>query len=150
MTASIKKIITDTPEEEKKKIRLYQNESLELMLERWAKLERDLKNKKSEFDVSKIPDVYDSIKYDAQHNSGRFSFRILIGRKQGPIKSLDSFKNLYKRSPCQFLMNFMKKRNYLQILLYHKNMGLLKELFCNSLPVEFSTSGHLFPVAKFL
>lgn len=41
------------------------------MLERWAKLERDLKNKKSEFDVSKIPDVYDSIKYDAQHNSGR-------------------------------------------------------------------------------
>ena len=44
------------------------------MLERWAKLERDLKNKKSEFDVSKIPDVYDSIKYDAQHNSGRFSY----------------------------------------------------------------------------
>ena len=73
LTASIKKIITDTPEEEKKKIRLYQNESLELMLERWAKLERDLKNKKSEFDVSKIPDVYDSIKYDAQHNSGLFS-----------------------------------------------------------------------------
>lgn len=40
------------------------------MLERWAKLERDLKDKKSEtFDVSKIPDVYDMIKYDLQHNS---------------------------------------------------------------------------------
>ena len=84
LTASIKKIITDTPEEEKKKIRLYQNESLELMLERWAKLERDLKNKKSEFDVSKIPDVYDSIKYDAQHNSGLFSNCDLIGQ---PIKN---------------------------------------------------------------
>ena len=114
MTASIKKIITDTPEEEKKKIRLYQNESLELMLERWAKLERDLKNKKSEFDVSKIPDVYDSIKYDAQHNAGRFS-RILIGQIIEPIRGFGSFENLYKRLPCQFLMNFMKKRNCLRI-----------------------------------
>ena len=103
MTASIKKIITDTPEEEKKKIRLYQNESLELMLERWAKLERDLKNKKSEFDVSKIPDVYDSIKYDAQHNSGRFLlFRIFIGRKQGPIKALIHLKTYISARPANF------------------------------------------------
>lgn len=61
------------------------------MLERWAKLERDLKNKKSEFDVSKIPDVYDSIKYDAQHNSGRFS-RILIGRKMSQSETFNYLK----------------------------------------------------------
>jgi len=63
--AEIKQII----EENDDKGRLYQNESLDLMLERWAKLERDLKNKKKgSFDVSKIPDVYDSVKYDSQHN----------------------------------------------------------------------------------
>ena len=44
-------------------LKLYQNESLDLMLERWAKLVRDLKNTRTNhFDVSKIPDVYDSIK----------------------------------------------------------------------------------------
>ena len=101
MTASIKKIITDTPEEEKKKIRLYQNESLELMLERWAKLERDLKNKKSEFDVSKIPDVYDSIKYDAQHNAGRFS-RILIGRILSQSEALNHLKTYISACPANF------------------------------------------------
>ena len=57
--AEIKQII----EENDDKGRLYQNESLDLMLERWAKLERDLKNKKKgSFDVSKIPDVYDSVR----------------------------------------------------------------------------------------
>ena len=40
------------------------------MLERWRKLQRDFKHHKTgEFDVSKIPDIYDSIKYDAQHNT---------------------------------------------------------------------------------
>lgn len=68
-TADLKRILEEQTDPESK-IRLYQNESLDLMLERWAKLERDLKNKKSgKFDVSKIPDVYDSIKYDSQHNS---------------------------------------------------------------------------------
>ena len=109
LTASIKKIITDTPEEEKKKIRLYQNESLELMLERWAKLERDLKNKKSEFDVSKIPDVYDSIKYDAQHNSGLFSnYRIWLVDESNECMQ---FENHSKHLHFQFSMNFMKKQN---------------------------------------
>ena len=66
LTSEIRTIIQKTVPE----TRLYRGESLDLMLERWAKLERDLKDKKSEsFDVSKIPDVYDMIKYDLQHNS---------------------------------------------------------------------------------
>ena len=71
------------------------------MLERWAKLERDLKNKKSEFDVSKIPDVYDSIKYDAQHNSGRFS-RILIGRRMSQSEAPDLLKTYISACPANF------------------------------------------------
>jgi hypothetical protein len=44
-------------------------EALWLMLERWRKLHADLySSKKGRFDLSKIPDVYDCIKYDAVHN----------------------------------------------------------------------------------
>lgn len=51
------------------KVKLYQNEDIGLMLERWAKLQRDFRHPRTGiFDVSKIPDLYDSIKYDAQHN----------------------------------------------------------------------------------
>jgi hypothetical protein len=39
------------------------------MLRRWSKLEKDFYNKKKEkFEISKIPDIYDSIKYDLMHN----------------------------------------------------------------------------------
>jgi inositol hexakisphosphate/diphosphoinositol-pentakisphosphate kinase len=70
LVEEIKELSENKNEEEKGKLKLYQNESLDLMLERWAKLVRDLKNTRTnQFDVSKIPDVYDSIKYDAQHNS---------------------------------------------------------------------------------
>ncbi|XP_077864914.1 inositol hexakisphosphate and diphosphoinositol-pentakisphosphate kinase 2-like [Saccoglossus kowalevskii] len=48
---------------------LYHNESLELMLKRWMKLERDFKSKNGEFDITKIPDIYDCIKYDCLHNN---------------------------------------------------------------------------------
>ncbi|XP_069748503.1 inositol hexakisphosphate and diphosphoinositol-pentakisphosphate kinase 2 isoform X3 [Narcine bancroftii] len=50
-------------------IQLYHSESLELMLRRWAKLEKDVKMKNGRYDISKIPDIYDCIKYDVQHNS---------------------------------------------------------------------------------
>ncbi|XP_059825447.1 inositol hexakisphosphate and diphosphoinositol-pentakisphosphate kinase 2 isoform X6 [Hypanus sabinus] len=50
-------------------IQLYHSESLELMLRRWAKLEKDVKMKSGRYDISKIPDIYDCIKYDVQHNS---------------------------------------------------------------------------------
>jgi len=44
-------------------IRLYHSESIEIMLQRWTKLEKDFKKKSGAFDVSKIPDIYDCIKY---------------------------------------------------------------------------------------
>ncbi|CAM9908712.1 unnamed protein product [Lampetra planeri] len=48
---------------------LYHSETLELMLRRWCKLERDFKLKNGRYDISKIPDIYDCIKYDTQHNA---------------------------------------------------------------------------------
>ncbi|XP_056595299.1 inositol hexakisphosphate and diphosphoinositol-pentakisphosphate kinase 1 isoform X4 [Triplophysa dalaica] len=50
-------------------LQLYHSESLELMLQRWSKLERDFRMKNGRYDISKIPDIYDCIKYDTQHNS---------------------------------------------------------------------------------
>ncbi|XP_078322420.1 inositol hexakisphosphate and diphosphoinositol-pentakisphosphate kinase 2-like isoform X4 [Crassostrea virginica] len=49
-------------------LKLYHGESWELLIRRWAKLEKDFKMKDGRFDVSKIPDIYDCIKYDLQHN----------------------------------------------------------------------------------
>ncbi|KAM7339772.1 hypothetical protein ACRRTK_000387 [Alexandromys fortis] len=48
--------------------KLYHSETLELMLRRWSKLEKDFKTKNGRYDISKIPDIYDCIKYDVQHN----------------------------------------------------------------------------------
>ncbi|XP_076026288.1 inositol hexakisphosphate and diphosphoinositol-pentakisphosphate kinase 1 isoform X3 [Genypterus blacodes] len=49
-------------------LQLYHSETLELMLQRWSKLERDFRMKNGRYDISKIPDIYDCIKYDTQHN----------------------------------------------------------------------------------
>ncbi|XP_029766586.1 inositol hexakisphosphate and diphosphoinositol-pentakisphosphate kinase 1 isoform X5 [Terrapene carolina triunguis] len=49
-------------------LQLYHSETLELMLQRWSKLERDFRMKNGRYDISKIPDIYDCIKYDVQHN----------------------------------------------------------------------------------
>lgn len=38
------------------------------MARRWTKLEKDFINKNGVFDISKVPDIYDCIKYDLQHN----------------------------------------------------------------------------------
>ena len=48
---------------------LYHGESWELMERRWNKLEKDFLSKAGVFDISKVPDIYDCIKYDLQHNS---------------------------------------------------------------------------------
>ncbi|XP_023637665.1 inositol hexakisphosphate and diphosphoinositol-pentakisphosphate kinase VIP2 isoform X3 [Capsella rubella] len=46
------------------------SEGFLLMFARWRKLERDLYNERRErFDITQIPDVYDSCKYDLLHNS---------------------------------------------------------------------------------
>ncbi|XP_077066889.1 inositol hexakisphosphate and diphosphoinositol-pentakisphosphate kinase 1 isoform X12 [Siphateles boraxobius] len=50
-------------------LQLYHSETLELMLQRWSKLERDFRMKNCRYDISKIPDIYDCVKYDTQHNS---------------------------------------------------------------------------------
>uniref|UniRef100_A0A4W5RLA3 Inositol hexakisphosphate and diphosphoinositol-pentakisphosphate kinase n=1 Tax=Hucho hucho TaxID=62062 RepID=A0A4W5RLA3_9TELE len=50
-------------------LQLYHSETLELMLQRWSKLERDFRNKSGRYDISKIPDIYDCVKYDTQHNA---------------------------------------------------------------------------------
>ncbi|XP_040270027.1 inositol hexakisphosphate and diphosphoinositol-pentakisphosphate kinase 1 isoform X2 [Bufo bufo] len=50
-------------------LQLYHSETLELMLQRWSKLERDFRMKSGRYDISKIPDIYDCVKYDVQHNS---------------------------------------------------------------------------------
>ena len=45
-----------------------EGEQLLLMFKRWKKLERDFKRKDGTFDISKIPDICDNIKYDILHN----------------------------------------------------------------------------------
>jgi len=42
---------------------LYHGETWELMARRWAKLEKDFRTKNGIFDISKVPDIYDCIKY---------------------------------------------------------------------------------------
>ena len=50
--------------------KLYLSETFSLMLDRWEKLNKDLFSPKTNmFDLSKVPDVYDMIRYDALHNS---------------------------------------------------------------------------------
>uniref|UniRef100_A0A5K3FKK7 Inositol hexakisphosphate and diphosphoinositol-pentakisphosphate kinase n=1 Tax=Mesocestoides corti TaxID=53468 RepID=A0A5K3FKK7_MESCO len=55
---------------ERAKVALYHNESWDLLLRRWGKLVKDFRSPSGDYDVSKLPDIYDNIKYDIQHNSG--------------------------------------------------------------------------------
>ncbi|KAG3034017.1 Inositol hexakisphosphate and diphosphoinositol-pentakisphosphate kinase [Phytophthora cactorum] len=49
---------------------LYMGETFSLMFERWDKIYRDFYSTKTDtFNLSKIPDVHDCIKYDLLHNS---------------------------------------------------------------------------------
>ncbi|XP_071034280.1 inositol hexakisphosphate and diphosphoinositol-pentakisphosphate kinase isoform X5 [Parasteatoda tepidariorum] len=53
---------------------LYHGETWDLMQRRWSKLEKDFKLKTGKFDISKVPDIYDCIKYDLQHNHHNLQF----------------------------------------------------------------------------
>lgn len=53
---------------------LYHGETWELMGRRWGKIEKDFCTKHKSFDISKIPDIYDCIKYDLQHNQHTLQF----------------------------------------------------------------------------
>ncbi|XP_051898360.1 inositol hexakisphosphate and diphosphoinositol-pentakisphosphate kinase 1 isoform X3 [Pristis pectinata] len=66
LTSQIKKRLEDPKSAD---LQLYHSETLELMLQRWLKLEKDFRMKSGRYDISKIPDIYDCIKYDVQHNS---------------------------------------------------------------------------------
>ncbi|XP_063706577.1 inositol hexakisphosphate and diphosphoinositol-pentakisphosphate kinase isoform X3 [Culicoides brevitarsis] len=52
---------------------LYHGETWELMMRRWSKIEKDFYSK-NKYDISKIPDIYDCIKYDLQHNQHTLQF----------------------------------------------------------------------------
>lgn len=43
-------------------------------MRRWGKIEKDFCTKNKTFDISKIPDIYDCIKYDLQHNQHSLQF----------------------------------------------------------------------------
>ncbi len=46
-----------------------EEESLTLVYKRWYKLQKDVYDQKTDkYNVSKIPDIYDSIVYDMKHN----------------------------------------------------------------------------------
>ncbi|XP_049578863.1 inositol hexakisphosphate and diphosphoinositol-pentakisphosphate kinase 2 isoform X4 [Syngnathus scovelli] len=66
LTSQIRKRLEDPKSSD---LQLYHSETLELKLQRWSKLERDFRMKNGRYDISKIPDIYDCIKYDTQHNS---------------------------------------------------------------------------------
>ncbi|XP_041781837.1 inositol hexakisphosphate and diphosphoinositol-pentakisphosphate kinase isoform X3 [Anopheles merus] len=53
---------------------LYHGETWELMGRRWGKIEKDFCTKNKNYDISKIPDIYDCIKYDLQHNQHTLQF----------------------------------------------------------------------------
>ncbi|XP_028287855.1 inositol hexakisphosphate and diphosphoinositol-pentakisphosphate kinase 2-like isoform X5 [Parambassis ranga] len=66
LTSQIRKRLEDPKSAD---LQLYHSETLELMLQRWSKLERDFRMKNGRYDISKIPDIYDCTKYDTQHNA---------------------------------------------------------------------------------
>uniref|UniRef100_A0A2M4AFQ5 Inositol hexakisphosphate and diphosphoinositol-pentakisphosphate kinase n=2 Tax=Anopheles triannulatus TaxID=58253 RepID=A0A2M4AFQ5_9DIPT len=53
---------------------LYHGETWEMMGRRWGKIEKDFCTKNKSYDISKIPDIYDCIKYDLQHNQHTLQF----------------------------------------------------------------------------
>ncbi|XP_069031216.1 inositol hexakisphosphate and diphosphoinositol-pentakisphosphate kinase 2 isoform X8 [Embiotoca jacksoni] len=66
LTSQIRKRMEDPKSAD---LQLYHSETLELMLQRWSKLERDFRMKNGRYDISKVPDIYDCVKYDVIHNA---------------------------------------------------------------------------------
>lgn len=72
---SLLSIINNKKEDPKTKDSiLYHGETWDLMGRRWGKIEKDFSTKSKTFDISKIPDIYDCIKYDLQHNQHTVQF----------------------------------------------------------------------------
>ncbi len=62
-------MIVDESEELTGQVEVYNAEKVSIMFGRWVKLHRDFYSKKRGFDLSKVPDLYDCVKFDAIHNS---------------------------------------------------------------------------------
>ncbi|XP_045529274.1 inositol hexakisphosphate and diphosphoinositol-pentakisphosphate kinase 2 isoform X5 [Pieris brassicae] len=67
-------VLTKKDDPKTKDTILYHGETWELMGRRWGKIEKDFCTKHKSFDISKIPDIYDCIKYDLQHNQHTLQF----------------------------------------------------------------------------
>ncbi|CAK1545190.1 unnamed protein product [Leptosia nina] len=70
----VKIVLTKKDDPKTKDTILYHGETWELMGRRWGKIEKDFCTKHKSFDISKIPDIYDCIKYDLQHNQHTLQF----------------------------------------------------------------------------
>jgi len=56
--------------ERKEADKLYAAETFDLMYERWRKLDKDFRKKDTGmYDLTKVPDIYDMVRYDVLHNS---------------------------------------------------------------------------------
>ena len=100
--------------------RYYAGETLWLMHHRWRKLAKELFHvKKNKWDLSKLPDVYDCIKYDALHNE------TLLGQANlRPIQTLArAFADVIV--PQEYGITFADKRDISAAVTYH----LLRKLY---------------------
>ena len=85
-----------------------ESEKIILIFKRWIKLYQDFyDNKKKKFDISKIPDIYDNIKYDLIHN---------------PFLLNDNTNLLFTKS--MYLAEFMMPQEYGITLLSKIRIGM--------------------------
>ncbi len=99
-------------------LQLYHSETLELMLQRWSKLERDFRMKNGRYDISKIPDIYDCIKYDSQHNAS-------VGLED----TLELFR--LSRALADIVIPQVKGEQWHLALKHILQFCMSSELFCN-------------------
>lgn len=55
---------------------MYQGETLDQMISRWSKLHEEFCLASGKFNINKIHDIYDGIKYDLQDN--RYYYNLLL------------------------------------------------------------------------
>ena len=96
---------------------MYRGETWELVERRWIKLEKDFQNKNGSFNISKLPDIYDCIKYDLLHNKSTMQCQATeelytYAKSMADIVIPQVIKKLKKKSqtfPCIPKMHFTKR-----------------------------------------
>lgn len=80
---------------------------------RWGKIEKDFSTKNKAFDISKIPDIYDCIKYDLQHNQHTLQFELAeelyICAKYLADIVIPQVQTAAKKNIRSFYMNFARR-----------------------------------------